>query len=106
MKLEDFKITPEEAERILLQQGNEVLAVLQMQGWKIIEESLKLSIQKAQIKRRQALDKQSTRETGLYLDGVEDGVLIAKEDVYEIVNAALRARQAKDVRRELEEELK
>ena len=106
MKLEDFKITPEEAERILLQQGNEVLAVLQMQGWKIIEESLKLSIQKAQIKRRQALEKQSTRETGLYLDGVEDGVLIAKEDVYEIVNAALRARQAKDVRRELEEELK
>lgn len=106
MKLEDFKITPEEAERILLQQGNEVLAVLPMQGWKIIEESLKLSIQKAQIKRRQALEKQSTRETGLYLDGVEDGVLIAKEDVYEIVNAALRARQAKDVRRELEEELK
>lgn len=100
----DMELTQEKIDDEIIRQGQQILAILSMPGWNVIESVLAITKINAEKARKRQNTKQSTREMALYYNGLVDGVDEAREAIYETVRKAEETRQRKQFEKESEAE--
>ena len=81
-------VTQEQIEQMTLEQGIQISQVLDMPGWKVIENIILLTKSNAESERKLKLKSDSRGDFALYYSGVVDGAENVRINVYDAIEQA------------------
>ena len=85
---EQEDLNQEQIRLLTIQQGRSISITINTPGWDVIENVILLTKANAELKRKNKMELQSTREMCLYYSGVVDGAEEVRKNIYDMIAAA------------------